>query len=88
MGQRRRLAEEENVSPNQPSRPAAHEDEVRLRESSPTNAVLVSQQRWQGPLPPPDILSAYNVVENGAERLFSMIEKQSDHRMRIEDMVV
>ena len=89
MGQRPRLAEEK-VSSNQPSHPDTHEDggEVRLRESSPANAVLVSQQRWQGPLPPPDILSGYNVVENGAERLFSMIEKQSDHRIRIESTVV
>ena len=88
MGQGGRLAEE-NLSSNQPSHPAAHEeDEARLQESSPANAVLVSQQRWRGPLPPPDILSGYNVVENGAERLFSMIEKQSDHRMRIESTVV
>jgi len=43
---------------------------------------------WQGPLPPAAELERYNhVVPGGAERLFTMAEKQSEHRMQLENHV-
>jgi uncharacterized membrane protein len=42
----------------------------------------------QGPLPHPAILSGYNsVIKNGAERLFSLFERQSTHRMEYENFI-
>jgi len=42
-----------------------------------------------GPLPPPEILQKYNQVEPGlAERIVSMVEKQSEHRRSLEKKVV
>lgn len=43
---------------------------------------LTVTAQWAGPLPPPSVLSLFNdVVENGAERIFQMAEKEQDHRM-------
>jgi len=39
----------------------------------------------QGPLPSPETLKGYDsIVENGAERVFQMAERQSSHRMALE----
>lgn len=44
---------------------------------------------FRGPLPPPEILSAYNqIVEGGAERIFQKFEHQSEHRMELESFAV
>jgi len=44
---------------------------------------------WKGPLPSPETLKAYNdAFPNGAERIFKMAEKQSDHRMNMENKVI
>lgn len=44
---------------------------------------------FEGPLPPPEILIGYNeVVENGADRIISLAEKQSHHRMQLEDYAI
>jgi len=44
---------------------------------------------FQGPLPHPDILKGYNeVVPNGAERIFALAEKQTEHRMSLERKVI
>ena len=80
---------EQSPSPDPDVHPSTHtEDETHSHRSIPRNTVLVSRQSWIGPLPPPDVLSRYNVVENGAERLFRMVEKQSEHRMRLENAVI
>lgn len=52
--------------------------------------VMVSvEQRFSGPLPPPSILDGYNqAVENGAERIVKMAEKQNDHRIEMEKSVI
>lgn len=48
--------------------------------------VRVQQQSWEGPLPTPDALRAFNeIVPNGAERIFSMAEREQAHRIAIED---
>lgn len=42
-----------------------------------------------GPIPPPEILSRYNtVVPNGADRLLVLAEKQTNHRIELENKVL
>ncbi len=44
---------------------------------------------YEGPLPPPNALEAYNaVVPGGAERIFAIFEKQFAHRLELERTVV
>lgn len=44
---------------------------------------------FSGPLPPPALLKEYSdIVKNGAERIFQMTEKQSAHRMQLEDHAI
>lgn len=44
---------------------------------------------FSGPLPPPEILEKYNaVIDNGAERIMTMAENQSAHRLQLEKQVV
>lgn len=54
--------------------------------------VFVSVKRsssFSGPIPHPEILSGYNdVVNDGAERILTMAERQSAHRISLEDHVI
>jgi uncharacterized membrane protein len=54
--------------------------------------VFISVKRsssFSGPIPHPDILSGYNdVVKEGAERVLAMAERQSAHRINLEEHVV
>jgi uncharacterized membrane protein len=44
---------------------------------------------FSGPIPPPELLKGYNeVVKDGAERIMVMAEKQSHHRMQLEDHAI
>ncbi len=45
---------------------------------------------FSGPLPPPQVLEQYNHcgVQNGAERIFVMAEKQQNHRIDLESYAV
>ena len=44
---------------------------------------------FSGPIPPPELLAGYNnVLTNGAERIVSMAERQSNHRMQLENHVI
>ncbi len=53
------------------------------------NKIQHSSSLFKGPVPPPDILEGYNkVVINGAERILSMAEKQSYHRMQLENYAI
>ncbi|RTL48857.1 MAG: DUF2335 domain-containing protein [Sphingobacteriales bacterium] len=48
-----------------------------------------SDSSFSGPIPPPEILKGYNeVVKNGGERIVAMAEKQSNHRMQLDDYVI
>lgn len=50
---------------------------------------LSSSQQFSGPLPPPMLLAAYDKsVNNGAERIMTMAENQSAHRIEIEKIAV
>ena len=44
---------------------------------------------FNGPIPPPELLQGYNeVVQNGADRIVTMAEKQSHHRMQLENHAI
>lgn len=39
-------------------------------------------QQWQGPLPPPGALAQFNqIIPNGAERIFAMVEHEQTARI-------
>ncbi len=47
------------------------------------------EEHHQGPLPSPTTLQGYNeVITNGAERIMVVFEKQSSHRMTLEEKVI
>jgi uncharacterized membrane protein len=47
---------------------------------------VVSQRYFSGPLPPPEILAQYDdIVPGSAKLIFAMVEKQSAHRILLED---
>jgi uncharacterized membrane protein len=44
---------------------------------------------FSGPLPPPEILARFNeIITNGADRIMSMAEKQAEHRIAQEALVI
>lgn len=55
-----------------------------------TEITTLSQSvSFSGPLPPPGLLARYNdVVQNGAERIMAMAERQSAHREALEAKVI
>ena len=61
-----------------------------IPESVKRKEVLAVFQRFHsGLLPPPDTLAQYNeLIPHGAERIMKMAEKQSEHRISIEDTVI
>lgn len=83
--QKSALHEENRIPDGELVHPDHPEDEASALESPKRTSILVQQESWSGPLPPPDVLLEYNFVENGAERIFKMAERQSEHRMRMED---
>lgn len=51
--------------------------------------VLEMTKSWSGPLPPPEFGERYEVIHPGAvDRLFTMAEKQSEHRQAMEKLSV
>ena len=50
-----------------------------------TQQVLVQSQQWAGPLPPPAVLERYESVVPGlAERIVASMEREQEHRHRID----
>ncbi|MBI5711777.1 MAG: DUF2335 domain-containing protein [Candidatus Eisenbacteria bacterium] len=67
------------VLPSQPSQPPARAAEVQT----------VQFVHHQGPLPPPEQLEHYNrVLPGAAERIFTLAERQAEHRRNLESTVV
>jgi uncharacterized membrane protein len=65
--------------------PKLSEDEKKEIRS----AFISVERSFSGPLPSPEILQQYNnVLENGAERVVTMAENQSKHRMSLEDFAI
>ena len=54
------------------------------------SAVQVTQaMAFSGPLPPPELLQHYNeIIPNGADRIVTMAENQSAHRIELEKKVI
>lgn len=53
-----------------------------------TNVSMVSQE-FSGPLPPPAVLDDYNrVVPSAAEKIIAMAEKEQEHRIKAEQMMI
>ena len=47
------------------------------------------KETYKSPMPPPDVLKGYNeAINNGADRILTMIEKQSNHRMNVEITII
>ena len=77
---------ERRVTRQEPG-PPENEAEASSRGSS-----LVHQHTevsFSGPLPPPGVLEGYErVLPGSAERIFTMAEKQLEHRLHLEKVVV
>lgn len=55
----------------------------------PQIRMLISQNSFRGPLPPPSMLREYNeIVQNGAERIMARSEKEQAHRHDITSKAV
>ena len=65
-------------------------EEKRKQIAEVVLGIFVGQEtEFSGPIPPPELLKGYNkVVQNGAERIISMTEKQSQHRMHLENYAI
>jgi len=61
-------------------------------DSSSRGSPLVHQHTevsFSGPLPPPGVLEGYErVLPGSAERIFTMAEKQFEHRLHLEKVVI
>jgi uncharacterized membrane protein len=52
-------------------------------------AMQLQSVSFQGPIPPPELLRAYNeIVPDGANRILLMAENQSNHRIDLESTVI
>lgn len=62
------------------------------RRSSPAEQIQRHQVvgvSWSGPIPDPNTLAAFDrIVPGSADRIIARFEKQSDHRMELERMVI
>ena len=64
-------------------------EERKFKLISKSLKIAFQTTRYQGPIPPPELLEGYNrVIENGAERIFVDFESQSSHRREIEKTVI
>jgi uncharacterized membrane protein len=67
-----------------------HSLALPLQESAILHQVVrqeISQSSWQGPIPPPDALREFNeIIPDGANRILSMAERQSAHRIELEKL--
>jgi uncharacterized membrane protein len=88
------LPQEENNNSNKPS-VVIPEEILKILERSQMpqkeKQLLLVQiaTQFKGPLPHPDILRQYGIiVPNGAERIFNGFEKQTDHRIQLEDFAI
>ena len=52
-------------------------------------SMMKIEASFSGPLPPPSLLAKYSdIIPNGAERIMTMAERQSEHREKLEARVV
>jgi len=70
--------------------PDALEDIPKAQKGRLLRAIsMMVSSSHSGPLPRPEDLEKYNgIIPNGADRIMSMAEKQSQHRLEIEKSVI
>jgi uncharacterized membrane protein len=53
------------------------------------SAISLERRAFFGPLPPPEMLKAYDIVQPGlAQQIFELAQTQAEHRMELEKAVV
>lgn len=58
-------------------------------QTSSESVITTEATAFSGPLPPPEILIRYNeAVPDAAERIITMAEQQSKHRIQLEEYVI
>jgi uncharacterized membrane protein len=76
---------EQLVSEKAPSALNAIPEKTRME----LRSVTIERSIRIGPLPPPEELAAYNqIIPDGANRMMTMVERQSAHRIEIEKQVI
>lgn len=69
--------------------PEHRDQNLELRREGDAVVAHASSVEFSGPLPHPDILEHYDRIVPGlADRIVSMAEKQSDHRRKLEGIVI
>jgi uncharacterized membrane protein len=64
-------------------------EKVREVVKSFSRILIQKQVIYKAPYPPPDLLKHYNsALPDGAERIMSMVEKQSNHRIALESKII
>ncbi|MYH02114.1 MAG: DUF2335 domain-containing protein [Nitrospira sp. SB0675_bin_23] len=54
-----------------------------------SEASLKKSVSWSGPIPPPSALEGYeNIIPGSANRILEMAEKQTEHRIELEKIVI
>ncbi len=80
QSKKRKKSLPDQAKPTVPSQTPPHFEITAARET---------RISFSGPVPPPEILQAYNkVIPDGAERILSMAERQSLHRQDLEKIIV
>ena len=78
----RDVAEDSSTADALPLPEEPKPNSTELESAQTTTNVTYQAVRWQGPLPPPSILAEFDqIIDNGAERLFRMGEKEQDNRL-------
>jgi uncharacterized membrane protein len=77
------------MAKDRPHTPASHPPQPPTA-ATPSRLMAATQvQQFQGPLPHPDLLRQYNdIVPGAAERIIALAERQAEHRMTLEKIVI
>ncbi len=65
------------------------EDELENQEKVEQVVARVIENRFSGPIPPPNVIAGYeSIVPGAAERIIKMAEIQSAHRQEMESIII
>ena len=81
---------QDDVKISKNSRLVVGDSDAALSNNEVSHALVAERSSsFSGPLPHPAILKEYNLVlKDGAERIMQMVEKQSSHRMSLEQHTI
>lgn len=61
----------------------------QFREKAREQLMIIRQESFAGPIPPPQVLQGYeSILPGSADRILSMAESQQKHRIEIEDKAI